>query len=129
MISISSGQDFLDRLAELRALNSRRREPASQWIHPEQNAMNRDAPLCGGGSTILSANRATELDGLLFAIRPQAAGPLPMPPAKMVNSIQTSFDNGRALSVICIATPCETAGQRAFASRITNVAGTHLPYG
>ena len=95
---------------------------------------------------------------------------MPMPPAEVVNSIQTSFDNGRMLSAICIAS-CETSRAEAFrekpwltgfpihvslnascakaiagaaddqrkrsiamahltfASRITNVAGTHLPYG
>jgi hypothetical protein len=28
---------------------------------------------------------------------------MPMPPAEVVNSIQTSFDNGRMLTAICIA--------------------------
>jgi hypothetical protein len=132
--------------------------------------VNRDAPVCDGGSTCCQPT-GRRLNGFLFAIRPWAADPMPMPPTEVVNSIQTSFDNGRMLSAICIAS-CETSKGRGisgealtepgfpihvslnascakalagaphdrrkrsiamahltFVSRITDVSGTHLPYG
>jgi hypothetical protein len=170
MISVTSWAGFSCSACGTPALDSRRRQPAPQRIHPEQSAMNGGAPVRDGGSTILAADRAMELDGFLFAIQPQAAGPLPMPRLKW--SIRYRF---RSTTGACFRQSAshraKRAGQRhfrekpwltglpypclaqcflcesdcrggddrrkrsiamahlTFASRITNVAGTHLPYG
>jgi hypothetical protein len=61
----------------------------------------------------LAADREMELERFLLAIRQRRWGPMPMPPAEVVNSIQTSFDNARMLSAICTAS-CETSRAEAF---------------